>query len=457
MYKIPDNYFLRLHFERSRFSRRLEDMLLLLAIKMVDIGTIAKEDFDKLLDDVIRQNNPVGTSDKTIRNQRTEMIRLFGLVKHIDGVVIPGKRLILLAENQDIPSFFKSFCKRFQYPGGFLKPDRVSELVINKVRFKPASYILRLLLAGESKHGNFAISSAEVTHFVFNDKRITVENENVGTVVDRILNSRSKDEKLDKTSDVIRYARDFLNYMVNANLLNELKGIYFLNHQEERAIRSIISDKEFFDGYSDVIKPDGSWNTNKYRKVDSEWSEWFADTKDEEELITPALALVKETNFPSEYKKIKALLERGVSKAGALKALGDEGQKIAYEHEINVIGKYKKEYTKFVKDVSSESGLGYDLLSVYPIEVVKEKYIEVKTTKKNFDTGIEIPFLITSNEWEVAKKLGDDYYIYRVIITKDGYTIFTIKNPYKVHGSGHIKLEPITFRVIYTQKAGSLI
>lgn len=456
MYSIPPEYYLRLHFERSRFSRRFEDMLLLLAVQVADMGTMPKEEFDHLLDEVIRKNNPPNTKEKTIRNQRTEMIRLYGLVKYGDGVVAPGKRLALLAKNQDIPQFFKSFCKRFQFPGGFLKPGKVSELVKNKVRFKPASYLLRILLAGESKHGDFALSSAEATHFIFNDKRVTVDGENVGTVVSKILEFREKNEELDRTSDVIRYARDFLNYMVDANLLNEVEGMYFLNHQEEKSIRSIIADKDFFDGYTEVVKEDGSWDTEEYRKVDSTWSEWFADAQGEEELETPTLALIDEHSFPSEYKKIKDLLSKGISKANILKAIGDEGEKIAYEHESEFLGKYKKEYADLVKVVSNEIGLGYDLLSVYPTEQKKPKHIEVKTTKKNFDTGAIIPFLMTSNEWGVAKKLGEDYYIYRVIITKDGYTIFAIKNPYGVYKDGEIKLEPITYRIIYTDKAGQI-
>lgn len=432
-------------------------MLLLLSVQVAEMGAMPKEEFDKVLDDIIKKNNPEGTADKTIRNQRTEMIRLFGLVKYADDVVTPGKRLSLLAQNQDIPQFFKSFCTRFQYPGGFLKPDRVSELVINKVRFKPASYILRVLLAGESRYGDFGLSSSEVTHFIFYDKRVTIGNENVGTVVDRVIQFRKSKEDLDRTSDVIRYARDFLNYMVSANLLNEIKGIYLLNHQEEKAIRAIIRDRDFFEGYYDVIKADGAWDPDEYKKIDYQWSEWFADTRVEDELQTPTLALVDEVNFPSEYKKIKDLLSRKVGRASELKAIGDEGEKIAYEHETEKLGKFKKEYAELVKVVSNEIGLGYDLLSLYPREGRKNKYIEVKTTKKNYDTGIIIPFLMTSNEWNIAKKHGDDYYIYRVIITKDGYTIFAIKNPYVAYKNGELKLEPITFRIAYTERAGEII
>ena len=145
MYNTPDEYFLRIHFERSRFNRRLEDMLLLLADKIINTGITEKKEFDNLLDEIIRNANPKPLAEKTIRNQRTEMIRLFGLVKYVDGLAIPGKKLVTLSQTQDIPRFFKSFCKQFQYPGGFLKPDKVSELVVAGVKFKPAKYILQLM------------------------------------------------------------------------------------------------------------------------------------------------------------------------------------------------------------------------------------------------------------------------------------------------------------------------
>ena len=166
MYKTPTEHFLRLHFERSRFSRTFEDTLLILASRIVNIGMVAKEEFDTLLDRVIRETNTKSLKPKTVANRRTEMIRLFGLVKYADGLSMPGERLAVLTQTQDIPHFFKSFCKRFQFPGGFLKADKVSEMVAAGVKFKPARYILRMFKIAQSRHGEFAVSAAEVAHFI---------------------------------------------------------------------------------------------------------------------------------------------------------------------------------------------------------------------------------------------------------------------------------------------------
>jgi hypothetical protein len=460
LYSTPPEHLLRLHFERSRFARKLEDVLLVLASRIVNIGMMEKEQFDKLLDKIITEINTEPLVEKTIRNQRTEMIRLFGLVKYVDNLAIPGNRLSLLTQTQDTPRFFKSFCNRFQFPGGFLKPDKVSEMVVAGVKFKPAQYILRMFKIATSRHGEFALSAAEATHFILYDKRVTVQNEAPDKALDRIMEARKNNIELDKTGDVIRYARDFLNYMVEANLLTEFKGMYAINDGEKRAIQSIIGDKNFFDGYSAVIKSDGSWNKDEYKKVDTEWMEWFADGLEDEALETPATALVRdENNYPEQWKKIKEILERKDPKmrGSALKELGDEGERIAYEYEKDTVKKIRPDLVQLVRVVSTTAALGYDIISVQAEEGRKKKYIEVKTTKKNHESDIMIPFTISINEWSVAQQLKDDYFIYRVIITKEGVTIFSIQNPPQRTAEGNLFIEPIGYKVVYSSKSGNLL
>ena len=90
-----------------------------------------------------------------------------------------------------------------------MKPDKVSEMVKNGVKFKPAKYILRMFKVAISKNGEFALNAAEATHFIFYDKRVTVNGEEPSVALDRILEARKNNIKLDKTGDLIRYARDF--------------------------------------------------------------------------------------------------------------------------------------------------------------------------------------------------------------------------------------------------------
>jgi hypothetical protein len=460
MYKTPKEYFFRLHFPRSRFSRKLEDTLLILANEIVNIGMMDKNQFDRLLDKTIQETATEKLTAKTIHNHRTEMIRLFGLAKYTDGLAIPGTRLSILAQTQDIPRFFKSFCNKFQFPGGFLKPDKVKEMVIAGVKFKPAKYILQLFKVADSKYGSFALNATEATHFIFYDKRITIGQEPPGKPLERIMEARKENIKLDKTGDTIRYARDFLSYMVEANLLTEFRGMYALNKKESSATRSIISNTGFFDGYNKVIQPDGTWDKEEYKKVDIQWMEWFADSADDDKALeTPTAALADDSSFPDQWKKIKEMLERKdpAIRGIALKEIGDEGEKIAYEYEKDSVQKTQPNFIHMVKLVSDTIGLGYDLLSVMPEDGRRKKYIEIKTTKKNYESNIIIPFTISINEWSVAKQLGNDYFIYRVIITREKVTIFSIQNPAQQTSDGNLFIEPIGYRVVYSDKSGKVL
>jgi len=435
-------------------------MLLILAGKIISMGMMNKDQFDAVFDKIISGASVVPIKEKTIRNQRTEMIQLFGLVKYVDDLAVPGNRLTLLSQSQDIPRFFKSFCKQFQFPGGFLKPDKVSEMVRAGVKFKPAKHIFQMLKIGESKYGHFAVNATEVAHLVFNDKRVSVHHEKPVDTLERIINVRNTGAEIDKTSDVIRYARDFLNYMVEANLLHELKGMYALNNGEAKAIRAIIADKNFFDGYSKVIRRDGSWNKEEYRVMDARWAEWFTDAVEDVALETPTTALVHEgVRYPEQWKKIKEMLERRVPgmRGGALKKIGDEGEQIAFEYERIAVAQIRKDLAHLVKNVSGQVSLGYDIISINASKGRKKKYIEVKTTKKNYVPEVEIPFIISINEWSVAEQHGDDYFIYRVIITKEGVSIFAIQNPVRRQKEGHLIAEPIGFKVVYSAKSGAYL
>ncbi len=81
----------------------------------------------------------------------------------------------------------------------------------------------------------------------------------------------------------------------------------------------------------------------------------------------------------------------------------------------------------------------------------------MKTTKKNYESGVHIPFTISINEWSVAQQHGDDYFIYRVIITKEGFSIFAIQNPPLRNNEGNLVIEPIGYKIVYSDKSGALL
>lgn len=125
--------------------------------------------------------------------------------------------------------------------------------------------------------------------------------------------------------------------------------------------------------------------------------------------------------------------------------LGDRGEKIVMMAEIERVMEANKvdrvEAEKMVIRKSLESdAIGYDIQSVNPDG--SPRYIEVKaTTGKKGDMS----FFYTINEYETAKKLKKNYFIYIVyeILTSEP-KIWIMENPFlkKV-----LTLEPIKFKV----------
>lgn len=126
--------------------------------------------------------------------------------------------------------------------------------------------------------------------------------------------------------------------------------------------------------------------------------------------------------------------------------LGDRGEKIIMMAEIKrVMAERGVSEAKAQKLVIRESltndAIGYDIRSVNSDGT--PRYIEVKaTTGKAGDMS----FFYTINEYETAKKLGENYYVYLVyeIMTKRP-KIWVLQNPFI--GENTLDLEPIKFKV----------
>ena len=78
-----------------------------------------------------------------------------------------------------------------------------------------------------------SIDKAELTHCVFNDLRVTRDDEHLSSTWKRIKANRKNKVEYDWTSDVIRYAGDILDYMEVANLLVSHGNKFYLNLSEK--------------------------------------------------------------------------------------------------------------------------------------------------------------------------------------------------------------------------------
>jgi hypothetical protein len=88
---------------------------------------------------------------------------------------------------------------------------------------------------------------------------------------------------------------------------------------------------------------------------------------------------------------------------------------------MNVAMEYETERGRKPEDVSLKN-LGYDIHSISDTES-EHRYIEVKASAK--EGGI----LLTQNEWFMAQRLKDEYWLYIVSNAISNPKLFLIQNP----------------------------
>ena len=101
-YKIPEDYYFRIHHVRPRFKGDIENVLVYMAEELSKIGEKPTEEFVKTINAAIyRYPGNAHRELKTINNWRTEISALFGFIEHTESTDRPGLRAIELAQNQD--------------------------------------------------------------------------------------------------------------------------------------------------------------------------------------------------------------------------------------------------------------------------------------------------------------------------------------------------------------------
>lgn len=475
-YVTPAEHRLALHFSKSRFNRSYEDILLMIANEMAKMGVVTKDEFKQRMTAVLAPY--LGSiTQKAFDNNVTEPTRLFGMVIYQDKNVSAGNRTLNLARNQDVPGFFKAVCNKFQFPSGVNAAHVTKYLLSESVRFKPAQYLIKLLRAGSVRTGKtFAVTAKEIAHLVFNDKRVTVGQEPPEQRLNLFLELRNKNILCNGTNDVIRYARDFLNFMVWANLMIEYKKKYFLNEQEKTALDFIQNDDTFFEDF-ELAKQGTIVETAEITEARQTWTEYYADSDfDEESILKTSLSAFSQAivEITSENNKVETIKTGGLDFTGDIleiaeaqkakgqttKDIGDEGEVIVYRMERDLVKASRPDLLGLVKIVSNDTSLGFDIQSVLNLETGSKKYIEVKTTKRNFTPGdfsATSYFNISYNEWITARQYGDSYFIARVIIAREKLSIFIIQNPYKQFQEKKIRMYPTEYRLIYQEDAGEFI
>ncbi len=461
IYEIPKEYFFRIHHVRPRFKGDIENVLIYMAEEISTVGELPVDEFVSQVNTAIYQYPGNAHRElKTINNWRTEISALFGFIQHEDRTDKPGHRAIELAENQDLVECFKVFLYNFQYPGAHIKPQNVLEQIENGVHFKPAQFILKVLKCANKDGGNsIGLTKSEVCHCIFNDLRVTRDNEDAEITWQRIKSNRKKRTEYDQTGDIVRYAGDIVDYMETANLLKTYDShTYYLNTLEEEAIIKFIESSEWFSEYDEMIKQ-REGTMEEVKKCINGWFAYVNRDIEDTDFSTDILAYIaadenelqqlKDNTTTDSIGDVSDLIERDnvIEKRIATyydilttKDIGDIGESLVHGHEcmrIKLGG--REDIIHLIKRIPTQFAVGYDISSVELDE--RKRYIEVKTTISSKPLHFNRIHL-TKNEWNTASSTNDRYYVYRLMLSKSERKLFLLQDPVRLYKQDMIDMIP---------------
>ena len=460
-YKIPEEYYFRIHHVRPRFKSDIENVLIYVAEELVRVGEKPVDEFVQAVNAALYSYPGNAHRElKTINNWRTEISALFGFIEHTDTTDRPGRRAIELATKQDLVESFKVFLYNFQYPGAHIKPQNVLEQIEAGVKFKPAQYILKLLRYANKDGGNSnGITKFEACHCIFNDLRVTRDNEGVEATWKRISENRKNMMEYDQTGDVVRYAGDIIDYMEIANLLKTYDSrTYYLNTLEEETIIKFCESTEWFSEF-DVMINNQSGNIEAVRDCSKGWFAYVNRDIQDTDFSTDILAFIaedekeleelKKNSLPNGRPNLRDFLDREeiledrintYMEAFTTKDIGDIGEGLVHGHEcmrIKLGG--REDLIHLIKRIPTQYAVGYDISSVELDE--RKRYIEVKTTISSKPLHFNRIHL-TKNEWNTASSTHDRYYVYRLLLSKKEKKLFLIQDPVGLYKADKIEMVP---------------
>ena len=446
MYTIPEEYAVRLHHVRPRFKGDIENVLIYVATEISKIPELPKDEFAEQVNSAIFRypGNSIATK-KTVDNWRTEISALFGFIEHNDGYDKCGLRAMELAKKGDLIECFKTFLYSFQYPAAHVKPQSVLELIENGIRFKPAQYILKLLkYATGIEEKRPYLTKPEICHCVFNDLRVSRDNDNPSITWERITKNRNAEIEYDTSGDVVRYAGDIADYMVIANILVTYDHKrYYLNTLEDEAIQKFINSTEWFSGYDKMINK----RTGTLPEISSFSDDWFRYVNrslEETDFTTDIIALladdsVERTEAENESRKAFTELVKSDSEIST-KDIGDFGESLVFAHECERLRQGDREdLVHLVKRIPTALAVGYDINSRELDD--RQRHIEVKTTVSSRPLDFNKVHL-TRNEWNAAETDRATYFVYRLMISKTVPRLFVLQDPVGKYKQDLINMVP---------------
>ncbi len=473
-YTIPGEYYHRIHFVRPRFKNNIENVLLYMATECSRIKTQSCEEYNKQYTRAIRMfPGNIGLAAKTLANWRTEIPALFGFYEEDrqTGVTRTSRLAFFLSDHQDLTQFFKFFLLTFQFPGGHLKAQENAELIKLGIRFKPARYILQVLMAGNelkaqnNKKDNgkaMSISAEEAAYCIFNDTRVTTGQTPPSDVASTILDNRKKKLKYynpedplifssqgkpRNKADVTRYAGDILDYMVTASLLTEHHGYYQIRPNEFDAVHTFANDNSWFGAY-DHLYGKTTIPTKDISDIEILWYRYVSDSLDSEKFksnLSDMLQPGSEINIIFDNQIISLI----TSPDKTNKEIGSLGEALIFAHEkMRLKSDGLPELANKVRIVDSPAyHPGYDIESYEGLDSDVDgdpdllRLIEVKTTISKQPIQF-YNFHMSTHEWTVAKSHRQRYCVYRLMLSETSKTLIILRDPVGLDKADSISTVP---------------
>jgi len=464
-YVVPTEYWHRIHFVRPRFKSNIENVLLYMANECCKIPRCSCQEYSDRYFNAIRMfPGNIGMADKTLHNWRTEIPALFGFYNEdkLSDVTETSNMAKFLHEKQDLTQFLRLFLMSFQFPGGHMKPQDTRDIICLNIRFKPAQFIIKVLLEGNKllakndSEKDMSISAEEATYCIFNDIRVTSGSVSPKAVAQTILDNRkkklkyynSKDKNIQSLrgeprskGDVTRYAGDILDYMEIANLLNVCYGYYSLKENQSQAISVFNTDKTFFKGYEDFYGRN-NYETSELSDVEPLWFDYVNKSMKPDLFKSDIRSILK----PDE--EIDVVIDDRIkdvvtSDTKTTKDIGNIGEALVCGHEkMRLKIKGYDNFIRLIQIVDSPSyHPGFDIDSFEADGTEDHCYIEVKTTisKKKIQM---YGFHMSPNEWRVASTIKEHYCVYRLMLSEQDKTLFVLRNPVALYKTDKIDAEP---------------
>lgn len=464
-YRIPDKDFLRIHFVRPRFKNNIENVLLYIAHECCKIEAAPCREYADKINRAIRLfPGNADLTQKTVDNWRTEISALCAFYNEhkAENLTETSRLSFFLNEHQDLTQFFKFLMLSFQFPGGHIKPLDNINLILHGVRFKPAQFIIKVLMAGnkilshDEDEKEMSISDEEATYCIFNDLAVTTGKRTPAEVARTIIDNRQKglryydpedyqvrnSKGLPRSKgDVVRYAGDIMDYMVIASLLDKrMDGYFILKPDSVETLQTFANDDSYFEGYERFYGL-SELTSSMIAPIETEWFDYVNNLVSADKFKTDIRSIIETSELEVIFND--RIAEIIASESTTTKDIGNIGESIVYSHEkqrLKLAG--YKDLLHLVAIVDSPAyHPGFDIDSLEGDGTNHHRYIEVKTTISRQKINL-FGFHMSPNEWYVAETQREHYCVYRLMLSANEKTQYILRNPVGLYKADEIKAMP---------------